>query len=118
MATTATATLNKPAWVELSSPDAAASRDFYARLFGWDIEVSPDPQYGGYGMSDLVASGAANNVYVTLARPSDPNESADLATLADRITAARGLFADIELAPDTITVRITRHERESSPSNG
>jgi len=69
-------------------------------------------------MSDLVASGAANNVYVTLARPSDPNESADLATLADRITAARGLFADIELAPDTITVRITRHERESSPSNG
>ena len=50
-------------------------------------------------MSDLVASGAANNVYVTLARPTDPDESADLATLADRITAASS-FADIELAPD------------------
>lgn len=59
MATTATATLNKPAWVELSSPDAAASRDFYARLFGWDIEVSPDPQYGGYAMARLGGDDAA-----------------------------------------------------------
>jgi len=59
LATTATATLNKPAWVELSSPDAAASRDFYARLFGWDIEVSPDPQYGGYGMARIGGDDAA-----------------------------------------------------------
>jgi hypothetical protein len=61
-------------------------------------------------MCDLVASGGANNVTVTLARPADPDESADLETLADRITAARGLFAEIELAPTTITVRITRHD--------
>ena len=59
MATTATATLNKPAWIELSSPDATASRDFYARLFGWQIEVSPDPQYGGYGMAKIGGDDAA-----------------------------------------------------------
>jgi uncharacterized protein len=59
LATTATATLNKPAWVELSSPDAAASHDFYARLFGWQIEVSPDPQYGGYGMARIGGDDAA-----------------------------------------------------------
>ena len=59
MASTATATLNKPAWVELSSPDAAASRDFYSKLFGWQIEVSPDPQYGGYGMARIGGDDAA-----------------------------------------------------------
>ena len=59
MATTATATLNKPAWVELSTPDATASHDFYARLFGWDVEVSPDPQYGGYGMARIDGVDAA-----------------------------------------------------------
>jgi len=42
---------NRPAWVDLSSADPAASRDFYSRLFGWDIQVDPDPQYGGYGMA-------------------------------------------------------------------
>jgi len=59
LATTATATLNKPAWVELSSPDAAASRDFYARLFGWQVEVSPDPQYGGYAIAKVGGDDAA-----------------------------------------------------------
>ena len=28
-----------------------AARAFYAGLFGWDIQVSPDPQYGGYGIA-------------------------------------------------------------------
>src|SRR5436853_6251242 len=44
---------NKPAWVDLSSSDPAAARDFYSNLFGWDIEVAPDPQYGGYGMAKV-----------------------------------------------------------------
>jgi predicted enzyme related to lactoylglutathione lyase len=44
---------NRPSWVELSSSDAAASRDFYARLFGWNVEVSPDPQYGGYAIAKV-----------------------------------------------------------------
>ncbi|MDQ6681998.1 MAG: VOC family protein [Chloroflexota bacterium] len=48
-----TATANKPAWVELSTPDTAASGDFYSRLFGWSVEVSPDAQYGGYAMARI-----------------------------------------------------------------
>jgi predicted enzyme related to lactoylglutathione lyase len=51
MAEASTAIANKPAWVDLSSSDPAASREFYSKLFGWQIEVSPDPQYGGYGMA-------------------------------------------------------------------
>src|SRR6267143_3783706 len=53
MAEAKTAVANKPAWVELSTQDAAASRDFYSKLFGWRIEVNPDPQYGGYGMAKV-----------------------------------------------------------------
>src|SRR5262245_26405947 len=46
-------TNDRPAWVELSSPDAAASRDFYSKLFGWQVDVSPDPQYGGYAVARI-----------------------------------------------------------------
>jgi hypothetical protein len=53
MADTLTPTIYKPVWIDLSSSDPAASRDFYARLFGWQIEVDPDPQYGGYAMARL-----------------------------------------------------------------
>jgi predicted enzyme related to lactoylglutathione lyase len=42
---------NRPAWVELSTTDPAGARDFYSRLFGWQIEVIADPQYGGYSMA-------------------------------------------------------------------
>jgi predicted enzyme related to lactoylglutathione lyase len=51
--TTTTALTNKPAWLDLSSTDAAGSREFYAKLFGWDLEVSADPQYGGYATAKL-----------------------------------------------------------------
>jgi hypothetical protein len=53
MAETKTAIANKPAWVDLASSDAAASREFYAKLFGWKVEVNPDPQYGGYAMGEI-----------------------------------------------------------------
>ena len=42
-----------PAWVDLSSADPAGSRAFYSGLFGWDVQVSPDPQYGGYAIAQL-----------------------------------------------------------------
>lgn len=42
---------NRPAWIDISSPDPAATRDFYSKLFGWDIEVSSDAEYGGYAMA-------------------------------------------------------------------
>lgn len=48
-----TAFANRPAWVDLASADPAASREFYSKLFGWDVEVSPDPQYGGYAMAKV-----------------------------------------------------------------
>ena len=59
MAHTMAQTTNKPAWVDLASDDAAASRDFYAKLFGWQVDVNPDPQYGGYGIAKLAGSDAA-----------------------------------------------------------
>lgn len=37
-----------PCWVDVSSPDPAGSRDFYAGLFGWSYRMDPDPQTGHY----------------------------------------------------------------------
>jgi predicted enzyme related to lactoylglutathione lyase len=94
MAETATAIIGTPAWVDLATTDATAARAFYAGLFGWDIQVSPDPQYGGYGIAktgDQDAAGiggtqspdqpAAWSVYIG---------SDDLEALAGRVTAAGG----------------------------
>ena len=53
MAETTAPVAGKPAWIDLSSSDAAASREFYAKLFGWKIEVNPDPLYGGYAMAKV-----------------------------------------------------------------
>jgi predicted enzyme related to lactoylglutathione lyase len=53
MADSATAVANKPAWIDLGSTDPAGSRTFYAKLFGWQIEVNPDPQYGGYALAKI-----------------------------------------------------------------
>jgi len=33
--------------------DPAAARDYYGKLFGWETEGEPDPQYGGYGMARI-----------------------------------------------------------------
>ena len=41
MADSKTFVVNAPAWVDLSSKDAAASRDFYSKLFGWKVEEAP-----------------------------------------------------------------------------
>jgi predicted enzyme related to lactoylglutathione lyase len=53
MTGSATAVINKPAWVDLGSTDPAGSREFYSKLFGWQIEVNPDPQYGGYALARI-----------------------------------------------------------------
>ena len=42
-----------PVWIDLASSDPAASRAFYAQLFGWTVEVNPDPQYGGYALARI-----------------------------------------------------------------
>jgi uncharacterized protein len=53
MADAALAVANKPAWVDLATSDPAGARDFYTKVFGWDIQVNPDPQYGGYGLAKV-----------------------------------------------------------------
>jgi predicted enzyme related to lactoylglutathione lyase len=37
-------------WVDVSSPDLDKSRAFYNGLFGWNAEVVPQPEAGGYTM--------------------------------------------------------------------
>ncbi len=59
MAEAGTAVANKPVWVDLSTSDPAAAREFYSKLFGWNVEVSPDPQFGGYGLAKVDGKSAA-----------------------------------------------------------
>ena len=59
MAQATAAIIDKPAWVDLSSSDAQASRGFYSKVFGWKVEVNPDPQYGGYAIAKLGDKDAA-----------------------------------------------------------
>lgn len=53
MADTKTFVVGAPAWVDLSTGDPAAAREFYAGLFGWKVEVEPDPAAGGYAMARI-----------------------------------------------------------------
>jgi predicted enzyme related to lactoylglutathione lyase len=59
LAEIATRVINKPVWVDLATSDAGAARDFYSKLFGWQVEVNPDPQYGGYGLAKVGGQDAA-----------------------------------------------------------
>ena len=94
MAETATKLTNKVAWVDLATKDAEGSRAFYSSLFGWDAEVNPDPQYGGYS----VAKASGHDV-AGIGPAMDPNAppswsvylgTDDLQDLAGRVTAAGG----------------------------
>jgi predicted enzyme related to lactoylglutathione lyase len=53
MADTKTFIANAPVWVDLSSTDAAKARDYYAKLFGWKVELAPEPDAGGYALAKL-----------------------------------------------------------------
>lgn len=81
---------NRPAWVDLASADPEGSRNFYSGLLGWDIQVDPDPQYGGYAMAQDAGVGVAG-----IGPKMDPNAPTawnlyigtdDAAALAQRIT--------------------------------
>lgn len=48
-----TGTTNKPVWVDLATSDPTAARDYYGKLFGWQVSVNPDPQYAGYGLAKI-----------------------------------------------------------------
>jgi uncharacterized protein len=94
MAQATMTTVNRPAWVDLSSQDAQASRDFYSKLLGWQIEVNPDPVYGGYGIARAAGKDAAG-----IGPAQDPNSPTawslyigtnDIDDLARRVEAAGG----------------------------
>jgi predicted enzyme related to lactoylglutathione lyase len=53
MADTKTSVGHAPIWLDLSAGDPDRERAFYANVFGWNIEVNPDPQYGGYSLAKL-----------------------------------------------------------------
>jgi uncharacterized protein len=42
-----------PCWADIWTDDPAAGRAFYAGLFGWEWEISPDPAFGGYSIALL-----------------------------------------------------------------
>ena len=97
MAQAMTRTINKPAWVDLASKDAAGSRDFYSKLFGWDVQVNPDPQYGGYALAKIDGKDAAG-----IGGAMDPTAPTawslyigtdDIDALARKVTEAGGTVA-------------------------
>jgi uncharacterized protein len=51
MAEAKTAVAHKPVWTDLATSDPEGARKFYSAVFGWKIDVNPDPQYGGYAMA-------------------------------------------------------------------
>jgi len=57
--TTTKTRVNRPVWADLATSDAAGAREFYSKLFGWQVEVSEDPQYGGYGLAKIDGKDAA-----------------------------------------------------------
>lgn len=94
---TMTSLENRPAWVDLATSDAEAARDFYSRLFGWEMEVSDDPQYGGYATAKV--PGGGENSAGGIGPKQDPNQpnawslyigTSDVDALADKITQAGG----------------------------
>jgi len=86
--------VNRPAWVDISSSDPAATREFYSNLLAWDIQVNEDPQYGGYAMAEDAGVGVAG-----VGSKMDPNAPTawmlyigtdDADALAERVTANGG----------------------------
>ena len=59
MAETMAPAVSKPIWIDLASSDPAGSREFYSKVLGWQVEVDPDPQYGGYALAKIGGKDAA-----------------------------------------------------------
>jgi predicted enzyme related to lactoylglutathione lyase len=84
---------DRPVWVDLSSADAAAAQQFYGTLFGWQVEVSPDPQYGGYALARIDGKDVAG---IGPAMPGAPTAwsiyigTADAEALAGKVEQAGG----------------------------
>ncbi len=87
-----------PSYVDLSTTDPDAARSFYGALFGWDFEIDPSPEAGGYAAAQKNGKHVAGvfqqqkehadmgmppawNTYVTV-------ENVD--AMPDKVTAAGG----------------------------
>ena len=85
---------SRPAWVDLATDDVAAAGAFYGRLLGWDVQVSPDPQYGGYAIARLDGRDVAG--IGPKQTPGQPSAwslyigTADADALAGRVAASGG----------------------------
>ena len=84
---------DRPAWVDLSTSDPAGAHAFYTSVFGWQIEVETDPQYGGYAMARADGFDVAG---IGPAQPGAPTAwslylgTDDAVALGERVAAAGG----------------------------
>ena len=94
MADAKTFVVNAPVWIDLSSTDPKAARDYYAKLFGWTAEPEKDPAAGGYAIARLSGKDVAG-----IGGTQDPNGPSawmvyigtrDAAASAKKIEAAGG----------------------------
>lgn len=80
------------------SSDTAAATAFYQEVFGWEIDVSDDPQYGGYGIFSKFGSPVAG---IMPAQEDNPGQNVwsvylatdDIATTSEKVEAAGGTIA-------------------------
>ncbi len=82
-----------PCWIDLTSSDPEAVKPFYAGIFGWTIESSGDPQYGGYaifskdgkpiaGLGPQMEGNPYGNVWTTYIRSDDAAATSAMAEAA------------------------------------
>ncbi len=89
-----TVPIGEPGWIDLGSADPVAAHAFYAALFGWTVDVFPEPEAGGYAMFKLEGKEVAG----VGGRMSDQQPSAwtvyvlvaDADAFAARVTTAGG----------------------------
>jgi predicted enzyme related to lactoylglutathione lyase len=84
MAEAKTSVAHKPVWVDLSTSDAEGARNYYSKLFGWKVEVNPDPQYGGYALAKISGKDVAG------IGPKQSQDAPDAADTTKKAEAAGG----------------------------
>lgn len=91
-----------PCWADLSVDNVEQAVTFYGQLFGWDVDINPDPEFGGHGTFKLDGKDVAG---VSLAQqPGQPSvwtaflAADDLDGTAAKVTDAGGTV----LPPGTI----------------
>ena len=104
-----------PSWIDLGSPDTAASAAFFGGLLGWTAEIDPRPEAGGYGIIQ-----DPNGSFISVWQPNEHigaepvnepgtftwNEltTPDLAATRAFYTAVFGWGVDPDAGADTATV--------------